>query len=245
MQGLAQQARGILTCVNAQPDGFPFRDRILETHWSARTRFGHMPGATLDVFDLADVDLERLIADCHAVELALARGRQLELITYAPDGKAHTLTADIGGWERLPVASDGVITDGAWGNVPSGETYIAPVEGSAEGTVAITGSLPGRVLAPGECLVLRFRDGRLVQVEPEGSPAARWLDERQIQNAKAKGDLNWSNLAEIGIGLNPKVTQLTGNDAVRRKGRRHGPRGAGQQQLHGRPGDCRRSIVTW
>jgi len=111
----------------------------------------------------------------------------------------------------LPVASDGVIPDGAWGNVPSGETYIAPIEGSAEGTVAITGSLPGRVLAPGEWLALRFRDGRLVKVEPEGSPAARWLDEHQIQAAKAKGDLNWSNLAEIGVGLNPKVANLTGS----------------------------------
>jgi hypothetical protein len=58
--------------------------------------------------------------------------------------------------------------------------------------------------------VLRFRDGRLVKVEPEGSPAARWLDEHQIQAAKAKGDLNWSNLAEIGIGLNPRVASLTG-----------------------------------
>jgi aminopeptidase len=210
VQGLAHQARGILICVAALPDGLAFRDRVLETQWSARTRVGHMPGATLDIFDLADVDIDRLIADCHAVELVLAHGRQMQLITYAPDGTAHTLTADIGGWERLPVASDGVIPDGAWGNVPSGETYIAPIEGTAEGEVAITGSLPGRALAPGEHLLLRFRFGRLVKVEPEGSPAARWLDERQIQVAKAKGDLNWSNLAEIGVGLNPKATSLTG-----------------------------------
>ena len=210
-QGLAHQARGILTCVNATPDCLSFRERVLETQWSARTRVGHMPGATLDVLNLADVELERLTADCHSIELAMARGRTLELITFDHAGTAHHLTADIGGWERLPVASDGVIVDGAWGNVPSGETYIAPVEGSAEGTVAITGSLPGRVLGPGESLLLRFREGRAVRIEPEGSPAARWLDESQIQKAKAKGDLHWSNLAEIGIGVNPKMTQLTGN----------------------------------
>jgi hypothetical protein len=214
-QGLAQQARGILNCVNPMPDCLSFRDRILETQWSARTRVGHMPGATLDVLNLADVELDRLIADCHAIELAMARGRTLELITFGPnatgDAGVHHLTVDIGGWERLPVASDGVITDGAWGNVPSGETYIAPVEGSAEGAVAITGSLPGRVLEPGEYLVLHFREGRLVQIEPEHGPTARWLDECQIQKAKARGDLNWSNLAEIGIGTNPKVTRLTGN----------------------------------
>jgi hypothetical protein len=115
IQGLAQQARGILTCVNARPDTLPFRDRVLETQWSARTRVGHMPGATLGVLDAADGDLDRLSADCHSVELALARGQSVELTTYAPDGTGHRLTADIGGWERLPVASDGIITDGAWG----------------------------------------------------------------------------------------------------------------------------------
>jgi hypothetical protein len=211
IQGLAQQARGILTCVNALPECLSFRDRVLETQWSARTRVGHMPGATLDVLDAADVDLDRLSADCHRIELALARGQTVELTTYGPDGRPHRLTADIGGWERLPVASDGIITDGAWGNVPSGETYIAPVEGSAEGTVCITGSVPGRVIGPGESLVLRFREGRLVRMEPENGAVARWLDECQIRKAKATGDLNWSNLAEIGIGLNPKVSQLTGN----------------------------------
>lgn len=211
IQGLAQQARGILTCVNARPECMGFRDRVLETQWSARTRVGHMPGATMEVLDVADVDLDRLSADCHSVEVALARGHSVELTTYAPDGTAHHLSADVGGWERLPVASDGIITDGAWGNVPSGETYIAPVEGSAEGTVAVTGSVPGRVVGPGEALVLRFRQGRLVHMAPENGPVARWLDECQIRKAKAAGDLNWSNLAEIGIGLNPKVTRLSGN----------------------------------
>ena len=211
VQGLAQQARGILTCVTGRADCLAFRDRVLETQWSARTRVGHMPGATLEVLSLADLDLERLAADCHTVELAMARGQAIELITYGVDGRAHHLNADIGGWERLPVASDGVITDGAWGNVPSGETYIAPVEGTAEGTVAITGSVPGRVIPAGECLTLRFRDGRLVGMVPETGATARWLDEQQIRPAKARGDLNWSNLAEIGIGLNGKVSELTGN----------------------------------
>ncbi len=35
----------------------------------------------------------------------------------------NRLTADNGGWERLPVASAGIISHGVWGNVPSGETY--------------------------------------------------------------------------------------------------------------------------
>jgi leucyl aminopeptidase (aminopeptidase T) len=210
-QGAAREARAILTCVNSTPQCLPFRQRILETHWTARTRIGHMPGASLEVLRLADVDFERLVADCWCMEVAMARGRTLELTSYAADGTPHALTANIGGWERLPVASDGVISDGAWGNVPSGETYIAPIEGSGEGSVVINGSVPGLVIESTTELTLHFERGRLRQIQPADGPAARWLHEAQIQRAQTMGDRNWSNLAEIGVGLNPAVERLTGN----------------------------------
>jgi hypothetical protein len=210
-QRAAREARAILTCVNALPECLPFRERILETHWTAHTKIGHMPGASLQVLKLADVDLEQLAANCQCVETAMARGKRLELISYAADGTQHYLTADIGGWERLPVASDGIIGDGAWGNVPSGETYIAPMEGTGEGIIVINGSIPGLVMEPDQEMVLRFEWGRLTRIEPADGPAARWLHETQISKAQARGDLQWSTLAEIGVGTNPAVERLTGN----------------------------------
>jgi leucyl aminopeptidase (aminopeptidase T) len=210
-QGAAREARAILTCVNSAPECLPFRRRILETQWTARTRIGHMPGASLEVLKLADVDMARLVADCRCLEVVMARGQQLELISYTASGRAHSLTVDLGGWARLPVASDGVINDGAWGNVPSGETYIAPIEGSGQGSIAITGSIPGLVIEPGQELVLHFEDGRLARIEPESGPAASWLHHSQIATAEASQDPNWRNLAEIGVGLNPAVERLTGN----------------------------------
>jgi hypothetical protein len=210
-QGAAREARAILTCVNAAPDCLPFRQRILETHWTARTRIGHMPGANLNVLKLADVDFEKLVSDCWCMEVAMARGNVLELISYAADGAEHTLTANIGGWDRLPVASDGVINDGAWGNVPSGETYVAPMEGSGEGSIVINGSLPGMIIEKSTELILRFEDGRLVHMDPPDSPVAHWLHKTQIARARATGDLNWANLAEVGVGMNPAVKRLTGN----------------------------------
>jgi hypothetical protein len=210
-QGAAREARAILTCVNSMPDCLPFREHILETQWSARTRVGHMPGASLEVLKMANVDFEQLIADCQHIELAMARGRTLRFISYTPDSIPHCLTVDIGGWGRLPVASDGMIGDGVWGNVPSGETYIAPIEKSGEGSVVVNGSIPGLVIEPSGEIVLYFERGNLVDIEPADSPTAHWLRETQIQKAKAKGDRNWANLAEIGIGLNPAVDHLTGN----------------------------------
>jgi leucyl aminopeptidase (aminopeptidase T) len=209
-QGVAREARAILTCVNSAPECLPFRQRILETQWTARTRIGHMPGASLEVLKLADVNFAQLVADCHCMEVALARGRLLELISYGADGTPHSLTADIGGWDRLPVASDGVIGDGAWGNVPSGETYIAPIEGSAEGSVVINGSVPGLVMEPGTEMILHVSRGRVQQFEPDEGLAAQWLHETQIARAEALGDLAWSNVAEIGVGMNPAVPHLTG-----------------------------------
>jgi hypothetical protein len=56
-QGAIREARAILTCLNPSPECLPFRRYILETHWTARTRIGHMPGASLEVLKLAGVDL--------------------------------------------------------------------------------------------------------------------------------------------------------------------------------------------
>jgi hypothetical protein len=95
--------------------------------------------------------------------------------------------------------------------VPSGETYIAPLEGTAEGSIVINGSLPGLVLEPDAELILHFEQGRLARLDPPDGTASRWLHETQIAKAQAAGDLNWSSLAEIGIGVNPAVEQLTGN----------------------------------
>jgi leucyl aminopeptidase (aminopeptidase T) len=210
-QGAAREARAILTCVNSSPDCLGFRKRILETQWSARTRIGHMPGPTLKVLRLANVDFNELIAACHSLEIALARGRTLEFVSHAQDGRPHRLAVNIGGWERLPVASNGVIADGVWGNVPSGETYIAPVEGSAEGSIVINGSIPGLPIKSSEELLLHFEGGRLVSMDPEDNRTAQVLRETQIKRALDAGDENWSNLAEIGIGVNRAVRRLTGN----------------------------------
>lgn len=205
-----RDARAIITCVTSAPDCLSFRDYILENERGVRTRIGHMPGATVEVLAMANVDFHRLIADCALLEQAMLRGSKLKLTSYSARGAEHQLTAFIGGWDRLAIASDGIIRDGAWGNVPSGETYIAPIEGTADGRVVINGSVPGLVIAPGEEIVLTFASGRLVGLEPEYGSVAQWLHKTQIDLAERQDDINWTNLAEIGIGTNPAVKHLTG-----------------------------------
>jgi hypothetical protein len=170
-----------------------------------------MPGASVDVLKLANANISHITRDCNAIAGVLARGREITIITRTKSGEQHSLSASLGGWERMPVASDGVIQDGVWGNVPSGEAYIAPIESTAEGSIVINGSIPEMVLWPEEEIVAFFRQGHLVRIEPENSAANRWLESNQFDQGRSQGDNSWTNLAEIGIGVNPSVRELTGN----------------------------------
>jgi leucyl aminopeptidase (aminopeptidase T) len=81
---------------------------------------------------------------------------------------------------------------GDFGNLPAGEAFIAPVEGTGEGKVVVDGSMVD-VLKGKICL--RFEDG--VAVEIRGSKkVAKLLDESGFKSR---------NLAEFGIGTNPKA----------------------------------------
>lgn len=93
---------------------------------------------------------------------------------------------------------------GDWGNLPAGEAYVAPLEGTARGVMVVE---PGWFPSLEVPLRLHFRQGEVVQVEGGGrlgeylltllglsSPAGPTAEERARRN-----------LAELGIGTNPKA----------------------------------------
>jgi leucyl aminopeptidase (aminopeptidase T) len=91
------------------------------------------------------------------------------------------------------------LTAGAWGNLPSGEAYTAPVEGTASGELVVNASIAtiGLLEAP---IRLRIEDGLLV--EASGDAGATLLANL--------GDTRESrNVAEFGIGTNDKA-RITG-----------------------------------
>jgi leucyl aminopeptidase (aminopeptidase T) len=101
---------------------------------------------------------------------------------------------------RAGIVSSGVYRNkGESGNLPSGEAYIAPVEGSAEGSVLIDGSFAGLgvLKAP---LKLTFEKGWMTKAE---GPDAERLEAMLGDNPLAR------NLAELGIGTNDKA-RVTG-----------------------------------
>lgn len=89
----------------------------------------------------------------------------------------------------------------AFGNLPAGETYIAPVEDSAEGLLVVDKCFPGMLLS--EPTRMTFEKGRVTHIE--GGAGAEFL-----RSAFAQHGDSARVIAELGIGTNP-LARLQGN----------------------------------
>jgi leucyl aminopeptidase (aminopeptidase T) len=112
----------------------------------------------------------------------------------APNGSS--LRFDTGG--RKAHADDGLLhRPGAFGNLPAGEFFIAPMEGEAQGVLVAEWSPTERLKKP---MALWIRDGLLHEVEGTG-PAADLLLRKVSENPDN------ANLAELGVGTNPGASR--------------------------------------
>jgi len=105
------------------------------------------------------------------------------------------ITIPIGGVKAI--SSTGLIREpGQFGNLPSGESYLMPVEGASEGVVVVDGSMAGvGLIAAGDTITLRVEGGYVTSIE--GGAAARRLEELLEPHGRPA-----RNLAELGVGTN-------------------------------------------
>jgi aminopeptidase len=163
----------------------------------AGARIASMPGVTGEMLGrlmAADMRLlrkrgaalSRVLGAASEARITCARGSDLRL----------------GLEDRTAIIDAGTLTKrGAFGNLPCGEAFIAPVEGTGEGRLVVDGSIAGigKVESPVE---LTLVEGHLVDASgPEGSRLMGMLTD------EGEGG---TNLAELGIGTNEEAT-LTGN----------------------------------
>lgn len=157
---------------------------------AAGLRFASMPLLTLDIFartlpidypwmSAAGAELARLLTEADECTLHSQEGTDLTLSLAGRGGRNDD------GDLRAP---------GAFGNLPAGEGYIAPVEDAGGGTIVFDGALTGYGVLE-EPLVVRLRDGVLVDAE---GPAAQTLLST-LDGAGPSG----RRVAELGIGTNP------------------------------------------
>lgn len=171
------------------------------THTNARkraaaagARVATMPGITEDMFLNGAVTADYLQVK-ELTEQLTARLTQARHVRVEKAGRALEFSIE----NRDGVPSTGMfVKPGQSGNLPSGEAYIAPVEGSASGQLLADGSVAGYgvLAAP---LLLTVEQGRLVQAEGDGA--------KELLEMLGDGDGRW--LGEFGIGTNDKA-RITG-----------------------------------
>lgn len=101
---------------------------------------------------------------------------------------------------RTGLVDAGIFTEaGAFGNLPSGEAYIAPLEGTANGKVVVE---KGWHAGLTENMILAFRRGEVVEITGGGKVGDEFrkllklgVDKEPYRSRR--------NLAELGIGTNP------------------------------------------
>jgi leucyl aminopeptidase (aminopeptidase T) len=83
---------------------------------------------------------------------------------------------------------------GKWGNLPAGESYIAPVEGKAFGTLVIDGMMAGIGILK-EPILATVSGGRFVKISG-GEEAHR------LEKILSEANENAGSIAELGVGTN-------------------------------------------
>jgi leucyl aminopeptidase (aminopeptidase T) len=175
------------------------------THTSARksassqgTKVLTMPGITMDMFTegAMKADYTKVVA---LTESFTKRLNEIEsaVIKTGPNGE-YELFLNLNG--RNGISSTGVFPgQGASGNLPSGESYIAPqIEGSY-GQFWVDGSIAG-IGKLSEPTLFTVKDGRLTSAS--GTEGAKLLE--------LLGDGDGRYIAEFGIGTN-EAARVTGN----------------------------------
>ena len=163
----------------------------------AGVRVGSLPGVTEEMLSrLMTGDLEEIRRRGWAVVTVLNRGSDARIT--CPHGSDLRLGLE----GRLAIVDAGELGNkGAFGNLPCGEGYIAPLEGTAEGTLVVDGSIAevGLLDTP---VSMTIREGNLV--EATGGDGTRLMELLTAHGPDG------TNVAELGIGTNEEAI-LTGH----------------------------------
>lgn len=164
---------------------------------AAGARIATLPGVTEAIMiRCMNADYARIAERTDRLCTLLARTEAVRV--QAPGGT--DVTMPVGG--RRPFASTGLLRErGQWGNLPTGEAYLAPREGESQGIVVVDGSMAGIGMVS-EPIRIAVEDGFATRITG-GASAARLEALLDAHGRDAR------SLAEFGIGTNDRA-RLTG-----------------------------------
>ena len=196
----------------------PFRMALLNYFTDHRKggRACSMPGVILTQFHYANANYRKM----HELGLELANIllRTYKIIVETTDqkGKDHRLELLMHG--SYPAVASGLIPQGGWDNIPAGEIFVIPRRNKSTGSVVINGSLPGRILANQEEVVLHLYEGKITNPQTGEPVLASSRVARDFTRAlffkNTSGNIpktrNAHVLGEFGIGINKSIKKPQG-----------------------------------
>jgi len=174
------------------------------THKAARreasahgVRIATLPGITEDMMKRClSADYQAIAERSRRLSEILQGGEEVRVVS--PAGTDIKMSRG----DRYPKPDTGLYHHpGEYGNLPAGETFFAPIEGTAQGTIVFEAAMAGigKLKKP---ITVIVRNGRAVEIT--GGAEARKLNEIVDQvGPEAR------NIAELGIGTNDKA-KVTG-----------------------------------
>ena len=180
------------------------------------------PGITIESFcRTVPIDYAALRSVCGAIQNLLTRAEKV--VVTAPGGTNIV----VGLHGRTAKSDDGDFSaKGSGGNLPAGEAYISPQNGTTEGTIVFDGSMTlnsGDILIQ-EPIVCTVKGGFVNSIDGGVEARLLWdtiaeaernslLLEKQGRLGAGNGPIyarNARNIGELGIGLN-EAARITGN----------------------------------
>jgi len=171
----------------------------------AGARIATMPMITEEMMSRGGMTADFRLVKKQADRLVKEIGDATIVHVTTSDGTDIRFSVDGRKW----VADTGLLHNkGDFGNLPGGELFVPPVEGTGDGVIVVTGSLAGiGILKKPVKIVVKNGLGREITGGPQAKAFARML---AAAGAKLDRPDSAYNLAEFGIGLNPKA-KLIGN----------------------------------
>jgi leucyl aminopeptidase (aminopeptidase T) len=144
-----------------------------------------------------EADFTLLKPVCQAVAARFGKGSRARITTPA----GTDLSMDITG--RPGNALYCIVEPGQFSPVPNVEANVSPIEGTATGRIVVDASIPylgiGLIEQP---ILVEVKDGFITSIE--GGRQADVLG----RDLASHGDRNSFNIAELGVGLNPKCKMI-------------------------------------
>ncbi len=199
MRQNAQEPPSIVSLMMSKSDCVILQTSYSLSHTQARilasksgARIASLPTAKLNLLiRTLKTDFSRIKDHTESIAALLTQSSKVEITS--TNGTNLSLSID----SRTAIADTGFFTKkGDFGNLPAGEAFIAPVEGSAQGVVVFDGSFANIPLD--YPITIKVENGLAVSIS--GKKAATILN-RQLSDLTQDA----RNIGELGIGTNPQA----------------------------------------